>query len=73
MSGSVKRGSLASRIGGCAAVIIVQADDVILAEVITVLDLNEHQRTVAGVLNPVGCTKRDIDGISSPNIDAAAV
>jgi hypothetical protein len=38
-----------------------------------VLDLNEHERNAAGVLNPVSRASRDIDGISSPHIDAVAV
>ena len=56
-----------------APVIVVQADDVILAEVVTVLDLDEYERNIADVLNPVDRAERDIDGISSPHIDAAAV
>jgi hypothetical protein len=56
-----------------APVVIVQADNVVLAEVITVLDLNEHERDAAGVLNPVSRASRHIDGISAPHVDAVAV
>jgi hypothetical protein len=42
-------------------VVIVQADDVILTEIVTVLDLNEHERNIAGTPDPVSCADRDID------------
>jgi hypothetical protein len=54
-------------------VVIVQADDVVLAEVVTVLDFNEHERGATRVVNPVSRASRDIDGISSPYVDAVAV
>jgi hypothetical protein len=41
------------------AVVIVEADEVILAEIVAVLDLNEHQRNRTSVLDPVGGTTRD--------------
>jgi hypothetical protein len=56
-----------------APVIIIQADNVILAEVVTELDLNEYERNIASVLDPMGRAERDIDGISSPHFDAVAV
>jgi hypothetical protein len=56
-----------------ASVIIVQANNVILTEVVTVLDLDEHEGNIAGVLNPVSSPNRDIDGISAPHTDAVAV
>ena len=37
------------------------------------LDLNEYEGDVPSVLNSVGCAERDIDGITSPHIDAAAI
>ena len=56
-----------------ASVVIFQADNVILTEVVAMLDLNEHERNMAGVPDPVGCANRDIDCISSPHVDAVAV
>jgi hypothetical protein len=50
-----------------------QADNVILTEVVAMLDLNEHERNMAGVPDPVGCANRDTDCISSPHVDAVAV
>jgi hypothetical protein len=38
-----------------------------------VLDFNEHEGNIAGVMDPVSGTTRDIDGASSPHIDGVAV
>jgi hypothetical protein len=38
-----------------------------------VLDFNEHERGATRVVNPVSRASRDIDGISSPYVDAVAV
>jgi hypothetical protein len=46
--GAVPRAMPVTQLG-----IIVQADDVVLAEVVTVLELNEHEDIAAAVLNPV--------------------
>jgi hypothetical protein len=56
-----------------APVIVLHPDNVIFPEVVTVLDLDKYERDVADVLNPVRSAERDIDGISSPHIDAVAV
>ena len=37
------------------------------------LDLNEHEGNMASVVDPMGCAERDVDGISTPHIDAFAV
>jgi hypothetical protein len=54
-------------------VIIVKADDIVLTEVVAVLDLNEHQRNWASVLDAVSNTTGDVDSISRADLDGAAV
>lgn len=54
-------------------VVIIETDDVIFAEVITMLNLNEYQRVSTGVVNPVGNAARDIDGIACPHLDCVAI
>jgi hypothetical protein len=54
-------------------VIVVQADNVILAEVVAMLNLNEQQGDRARVLNAMGSAAGDIDGISGVHLDGAAI
>jgi hypothetical protein len=54
-------------------VVVVKADDIVLAEIVAVLDLNEHQWNMTGVLDPVGDTARNIDSIPWADLDGAAV
>lgn len=55
------------------SVVIVEAYDVILAEVLTVLDVNEHQGNGAGVLYPVRSAACDIDSSTGPHIHVAPI
>lgn len=52
-SGLVVTGGLLSTGGLAAAVVVLEPDDVILAEVVAVLDFDEHQWPGAGVVYPV--------------------
>jgi hypothetical protein len=55
------------------AVVVAQANDVVLAEVVTMLHFNEHQGHRASVLNPMGSATRHIDGVTSQCFHSAAV
>jgi len=46
-------------------VVVVEPGDVILAEVVAELYLDEHQVRRAGVLDPVGGPPGDVDGLTS--------
>src|SRR5581483_11101279 len=43
------------------AVIVLQALDVILAEIITVLDLDDRHRRLAGIGHAMDCVERNVD------------
>lgn len=47
--------------------VVVQPDDVVLAEVVTVLDLDEDEVLTPGVLDPVSDTLRHVDGGAGPD------
>src|ERR1700749_3487018 len=49
-----------AELGLGATVVVVEPDDVVLAEVVAVLDLHEHQRQRAGVVDPVGHPDGDV-------------
>ena len=46
------------------AVVVVQPDDVVLAEVVAVLHLHEHQRPGAGVADPVRGAQPDVNRVA---------
>ena len=48
------------------AVVVVEPDYVVLAEVITVLDLDEHKIVGALVLDPMSRASRDVDRLAGP-------
>ena len=51
-----------------AAVVVVEADDVVLAEVVALLHLDEDEGLVAGVAHPVGGAERDVDGLARDDL-----
>src|ERR1700761_7786008 len=56
-----------------AAVVVVETDDVVLAEVVALLDLDEHQRPGPGVADPVGHSDRDVDRVAPLDLAVTAV
>ena len=54
-------------------VVVVQADDVVFAEVVAVLDLDEHQGNLARVVDPVRRAGRHIDGVTALHVGAVTV
>src|SRR5258708_5507537 len=55
------------------SVVVVEAHDVVLAEVVALLDLDEDQRAVARVGDPVGGAQGDVDGLAHTELVVGAV
>src|ERR1700761_1370330 len=55
------------------AVVVVQPDDVVFAEVVAVLDLDEHQRHGTGVVDPVRGAGRHVHGVAPLDLGELAV
>jgi hypothetical protein len=49
---------------GLSAVIVLESFDVVFSEVGALLNLDEHEKRVADILNPVSRNDGDIDGLS---------
>src|SRR5215831_12663075 len=56
-----------------AAEVVLEANDVVLAEVLAVLDLDEHELGCTGVLDAMRRAALDVDGHSGPAFDLAVV
>ena len=70
------RGDLAPtapRAGLFAAVVVLEPDDVVLAEVGTALHLDDHQLVVVLVGDPVGVLDADVDGLTRLHDDGLAL
>src|SRR5258705_8481595 len=57
----------------CSSEIILQANDVVFAQVTTTLNFDKYQCVGAGILNPMGCVNCNIDRLAGGNDDFAVV
>ena len=53
--------------------VVLEALDVVLAEVLPVLDLDEDELGLTDVLDPVGGTPRDVDRLARAELDLTPV